>query len=96
MKPQDVQDGTAPASKGPFTVTDRFGATAVTATGDGLAVSPNIRQASTSPSQQAASIDYDKMAQALSKVNVNTNIDGVKVSNQLFNKPAAAMAVRKI
>jgi hypothetical protein len=98
-----VEDGIAPSSKGPFTITDKFGATAITATGDSLAVSPNIQQ---TPSirtpqqatvvQQSQSIDYDKMAQALSKVNVNTNIDGVKVSNQLFNKPAAAMAVRKI
>jgi len=46
--------------------------------------------------QQSPSIDYDKMAQALSKVQVNTNIDGVQVSNQLFNKPAAGMAMRKI
>jgi hypothetical protein len=100
---QSVNDGIAPSSKGPFTITDKFGATAITATGDSLAVSPNIQQ---TPSirtpqqatvvQQSQSIDYDKMAQALSKVNVNTNIDGVKVSNQLFNKPAAAMAVRKI
>jgi hypothetical protein len=41
---QKVQDGIAPSSKGPFTITDNFGATAVTATGDGLAVSPNIRK----------------------------------------------------
>jgi hypothetical protein len=46
--------------------------------------------------QQSPSIDYDKMAHALSKVQVNTNIDGVQVSNQLFNKPSAGMAVRKI
>ena len=96
MKPQSVQDGTAPASKGPFTVTDRFGATAITAAGDGVAVSPNIRKASTVTQQSSPSIDYDKMAQALSRVQVNTNIDGVKVSNQLFNKPAAGMAIRKI
>lgn len=95
IKPQSVSDGTAPASKGPFTVTDRFGATAVTATGDGIAVSPNIKQTSAA-SQSSPQIDYDKMAQALSKVQVNTNIDGVKVSNQLFNKPAAGMAIRKI
>ena len=46
--------------------------------------------------QSSPTINYDKMAQALSKVQVNTNIDGVKVSNQLFNKPAAGMAIRKI
>jgi hypothetical protein len=90
---QSVNDAST-STGGPFRITNGFGQTAITAAGDGIAVSPNIRQVSSPP--QAASIDYDKMAQALSKVQVNTNIDGVKVSNQLFNKPAAAMAVRKI
>ena len=48
---QAVQDGIAPPDKGPFTITDRFGATAVTAKGDGLAVSPNISQGSSAPPQ---------------------------------------------
>ena len=39
---QNVKDGIAPPSKGPFTITDSFGATAITAKRDGLAVSPNI------------------------------------------------------
>jgi len=37
-----VADGVAPPEKGPFTITDRFGATSITTQGDGLAVSPNI------------------------------------------------------
>ena len=37
-----VEDGVAPPGKGPFTITDRFGATDITAAGDGIAVSPNI------------------------------------------------------
>lgn len=41
---QAVSDGIAPASKGPFTITDSFGATAITAKGDGIAVSPNINK----------------------------------------------------
>jgi len=41
---QKVQDGIAPSSKGPFTITDSFGATAITATGDSLAVSPNVKR----------------------------------------------------
>jgi len=41
---QNVSDGIAPSSKGPFTITDKFGATAVTTVGDGLAVSPNINR----------------------------------------------------
>jgi hypothetical protein len=43
---QMVKDGIAPSSNGPFTITDKYGATAVTANGDGLAVSPNINTAS--------------------------------------------------
>jgi hypothetical protein len=39
---QEVQDGIAPAGNGPFTITDGFNRTAITAEGDGLAVSPNI------------------------------------------------------
>lgn len=39
--PQTPQDGIAPASDGPFTITNRFGATAITANGDGLGISPN-------------------------------------------------------
>jgi hypothetical protein len=38
-----VEDGVAPPGKGPFTITDRFGATDITAAGDGIAVSPNIK-----------------------------------------------------
>ena len=45
-KNQAVKDGIAPANKGPFTITDRYGATAITTQGDGIAVSPNINKAS--------------------------------------------------
>jgi hypothetical protein len=85
---QKVQDGIAPADKGPFTVTDRYGATAITSVGDGIAVSPNMRTQSTPPSQQSSPlIDYEKLsthiAQAVSKVTVQTNLDGVNVSRGL-------------
>ena len=43
-KTQEVEDGIAPAGNGPFTITDGFGRTAITARGDGLAVSPNINR----------------------------------------------------
>jgi hypothetical protein len=43
--PQQVEDGIAPSDKGPFTVTDKFGATSITTKGDSLAVSPNINVA---------------------------------------------------
>jgi len=109
-KPQPVQDGMAPASKGPFTITDSYGATAITSVGDGLAVSPNIRTQSSpqqsspnirtqsspqqsspnirtqsAPQQSPPLIDYDKMAAAISKVQiqVETYLDGVSVARQL-------------
>ena len=41
---QSVKDGMAPASKGPFTITDSYGSTAVTTAGDGVVVSPNINR----------------------------------------------------
>lgn len=43
---QAVSDGIAPSNRGPFTITDSYGSTAITAKGDGVAVSPNISQGS--------------------------------------------------
>lgn len=41
---QAVADGAAPSSRGPFTITDSYGATAVTTQGDNVVVSPNVSQ----------------------------------------------------
>lgn len=41
---QRIEDGIAPPGSGPFTITDGFGRTSITAAGDGLAVSPNINR----------------------------------------------------
>ena len=41
---QSVEDGIAPSDRGPFTITDSFGATAGTAKGDSLYVGPNIKK----------------------------------------------------
>lgn len=43
---QLVNDGIADSSRGPFAITDKFGATAITARGDSLAVSPNVTRES--------------------------------------------------
>jgi hypothetical protein len=54
---QNVEDGMAPASKGPFTITDSYGSTAVTTAGDGVVVSPNIKQESINrPTQQSINL----------------------------------------
>ena len=83
---QKVQDGIAPADKGPFTITDKYGATAITSVGDGVAVSPNMRTQS-APQQSSPLIDYEKLgahiAQAVSKVTVQSNLDGINVSRGL-------------
>ena len=47
------------------------------------------------PPQQAPQIDYDKMAQAMSRVKVQTNLDGVRVSSELQKAPLG-IATRKI
>jgi hypothetical protein len=100
-QPQSVQDGIAPADKGPFTITDSYGATAITSVGDGLAVSPNIRTQSapqTQTTSPTAIIDYEKLgthlAQAVSRVTVQTNLDGVNVSRGL--QTPMGIATRKI
>jgi hypothetical protein len=48
----------------------------------------------TAPQQQSPSIDYDKMAQAISRVKVQTNIDGVNAT-RLFQTPMG-MTLRKL
>jgi hypothetical protein len=48
-----------------------------------------------SPQPQAPMIDYDKIAQAISRVTVQTNLDGVRVSSELQKAPLG-MATRKI
>lgn len=69
-----VEDGIAPASKGPFTITDSFGATAITAKGDGIAVSPNINRGGNN--------DLSPMIAAINEVR-----EAVKT---LANRPAIA------
>jgi len=97
-KSQGVNDGIAPSSKGPFTITDSYGATAITAKGDGLAVSPNIRREGRNDS---APIDYEKLANAIAKgaergtsrATVVTNLDGDRISTRL--QPSLAVNTRR-
>ena len=95
---QNVSDGIAPASKGPFTITDSYGATAITARGDSLAVSPNIRR---DDRNSGTMIDYDKLADAIAKgaekgtsrATVVTNLDGDRVSTRI--QPSLAVNTRR-
>jgi len=68
MASQSVQDGIAPADRGPFTITDSYGATAITAKGDGLAVSPNINQGSDNTETKRTNQLLESSVQALNEL----------------------------
>jgi hypothetical protein len=87
-KTQDVEDGTAPPGRGPFTITDKFGATAVTAAGDGIAVSPNISNNEGISASNANNGGGDN-AGLMAAINELRN-----AVNALANKPAPAMAIQ--
>jgi len=73
---QAVNDGIADSSRGPFSITDAYGATAITAKGDSLAVSPNVTRGG----------GDDKMLAALEKIaNKDTNVymDSQKVGGSM-------------
>lgn len=62
----------------------------------GATVTPlNKVNAATVNNQQSQAIDYDKIAQAMSRVQVQTNLDGVRVSSELQKAPMG-IATRKI
>ena len=80
-----VEDGIAPSSKGPFTITDSFGATAITAEGDGIAVSPNINQSqggSTSVDMGPVIAKLDELLSVV-KAGGTITIDGQAVGKAL-------------
>lgn len=93
-----VNDGIAPSSKGPFTIRDSYGATAITARGDSLAVSPNVTREGRN---SGTMLDYDKLADAIAKgaekgtarATVVTNLDGDRVSTRL--QPSLAVNTRR-
>jgi hypothetical protein len=81
---QKVQDGIAPSSKGPFTITDKFGATAVTQTGDSVVVSPNISRGSAQPNTNTNLASNNKPAPA-PIVNVSLVVGNTAI-NEIGNK----------
>ena len=58
---QSAKDGMAPASKGPFTIMDNYGALGTTTPGDNLMVSPN-RGNSSAPIVVQSSVHFDSFA----------------------------------
>jgi len=88
---QSVQDGIADSGRGPFAVTDKFGATAITAKGDKLAVSPNIRQTNASNDDQGSGINAGHFDQFASKIirgmsQISMNVDGERFGSLAGNQ----------
>lgn len=81
---QKVDDGIAPAGKGPFTITDAYGATAITAKGDGVAVSPNI----TRGGESASTRKMEMLLERLVMKDSNVYMDSDKVGSA-FAKSAS-------
>lgn len=78
-----VSDGMAPSSKGPFTITDSYGATAVTTAGDNVVVSPNVNSGG---NNGITSTQANKMISLLEKVankDFSVNMDGRKLSDAM-------------
>jgi hypothetical protein len=73
-----VEDGIAPSSKGPFTITDKFGAMAVTSPGDSLFASPNII-----PSQNNIN---NNTTIPQTTINNNTTIPQTTINNTTLNR----------
>ena len=70
---QQVQDGIADSSRGPFTITDSYGKMAMTAKGDNLAVSPNINSGGGSDSKMLSVLEQ------IAKKDSNVYMDSSKV-----------------
>lgn len=86
---QAVMDGEAPASGGPFTITDRYGATAITTSGDGIAVGPNINRGGGGMSDAK----MDRMIALLEKVaNKSTTLqmDGRVLAKTIETSPVSS------
>ena len=83
---QKVKDGIAPSSKGPFTITDAYGAMAVTAKGDSIVASPNITNSANSSNNEQRRTN-DLLERLLSK-DSNVYMDSDKVGTA-FAKSAS-------
>ena len=78
-----VSDGIAPADKGPFTITDSYGATAVTAKGDGVVVSPNISQGGGEGITKAQANEMIALLKKVANKDFSINMDGRKLSDAI-------------
>jgi len=89
---QKVNDGIAPAGNGPFTITDSFGATAITAKGDGIAVSPNISQGSGDGITKAQANEMITLLRQVANKDFSVTMDGRKLNTAMQTSGVASIA----
>lgn len=68
VKSQRVEDGIAPSSKGPFTITDSYGAMATTTPGDSIMASPNVGKGGSGGSGGNVTVDNSRMEASLAQI----------------------------
>lgn len=79
-----VMDGTAPAERGPFTITDSYGATAVTAKGDNVVVSPNVSQGGSNDGiTKAQANEMISLLKQVANKDFSINMDGRKLNSSM-------------
>ena len=78
-----VMDGTAPAERGPFTITDSYGATAVTAKGDNVVVSPNVSSGGGEGITKAQANEMIALLRKVANKDFSINMDGRKLSSAI-------------
>ena len=83
---QSVNDGIAPPGNGPFTITDAYGATAITAKGDGIAVSPNINRGSSDSGEQKRT---NMLLEKLLAKDTNISMDGRRLNDSMQTSAVA-------
>ena len=86
---QSVADGTAPSSKGPFTITDSYGATAVTAAGDNVVVSPNVNSSGGSGITKFQANEMISLLRQVANKNFSVSMDGRKLSSAMETSGAS-------
>jgi len=79
---QAVMDGTAPSSKGPFTITDSYGETAVTAAGDNVVVSPNVSSGNEGITRAQAS-EMISLLKVVANKEFSVSMDGRKLASAM-------------
>ena len=80
---QSVMDGTAPSSKGPFTITDSYGGTAVTAAGDNVVVSPNVSSGGNNGITKSQANEMISLLKVVANKEFSVNMDSRRLSTAI-------------